>query len=203
MESNVHVPANQALISGCLVAPVVALSVFSAVIYIFKYPTGEAILMSFLSGGITYFFTAARKWNIKTAFYDSLLMVETALDLDLDSDGEIGPTQVVQVEVKSEDGNRWQFADLPGKPEALQEFAKRILMGQGFTDETGKLAGLTQAEVRDLREAFVEKGWAGWKHASRKQQGIELWQVGKSVLRAISEAQSRPNGFSPTLPGAT
>lgn len=184
MESHVHVPVNQALITGCLFAPVVILTVSSvASVWL---TTGGAILIGGIAGGIALFGMATYQWHIKTAFYDSLLQtVETELGIDLDGDGAIGPP-TIKVEVKSEDGNRWQFADLPGKPEALQDFAKRVLMGQGFTDETGKLAGLTQDEVKNLREAFVVKGWAGWKHPQRRQQGIDLRHVGKSVLRAIS-----------------
>lgn len=196
MEGNVHVPANQSLVSGCLCGPVAGLIVYTIGTF-GKLSGSEAAWYGIIAGGIVMFGTAAVYWFKKTNFYDGLLIqqVEPYMGLDLDGDGEIGPPQVVKVEVKREDGNRWQFADLPGKPENLQEFAKRVLMGQGFTDETGKLAGLTQAQVRDLREAFVQKGWAGWKHAQRKQMGIELWQVGKSVLRAIGDS-------SPTLSGA-
>ena len=194
MEANVHVPVNQAIITGCLFAPIVILAVSSAAR--FWVPTGEAILIGGIAGGIALFGMASYQWHTKTEFYDSLLhVVETELGIDLDGDSSIGPPPVVKVEVKSEDGNRWQFADLPGSPDALREFAKYYFMGMGFTDETAQLAGLTQKEMRDLRESFVQKGWAGWKHASRKQQGIEVWHVGKSVLRAIWES-------SPTLSGA-
>lgn len=162
-----------------------------------KLSGGESAWYGIIAGGIVMFGTAAVYWFKKTNFYDGLLIqrIEPYLDLDLNGDGEVGPPPTIQVEVKSEDGNRWQFADLPGSPEALREFAKRVLMGQGFTDETGAMAGLTQREVRDLRAAFVEKGWAGWNHPTRRQQGIELRHVGKSVLRAIAAS-------SPALPGA-
>lgn len=188
MESNVHVPANQAIFSGCLLAPAVGM-IASSVSYIW-FTAGSALIIGGISGWITFFLVATYKWHTKMDFYDSLLQqIETAFDVDLDGDGNAGPP-TIKVEVKSEDGNRWQFADLPGKPEALQDFAKRVLMGQGFTDETGKLAGLTQDEVKNLREAFVEKGWAGWKHSTRKQQGIDVLHVGKSVLRAIAASPS-------------
>lgn len=196
MESHVHVPVNQALITGCLFAPVVFLSV-SSVARIWL-TTGEALLAGGVTGGIALFLVAALKWQAKTAFYDSLLQtVETELGVDLDGDGQVGPPEIVKVEVKSEDGNRWQFADLPGKPEALREFAKRVLMGQGFTDETGTMAGLTQKEVKDLREVFVSRGWARWKHATRKQQGVDVTRVGAEVLRAI--AGDRREEVSPEI----
>lgn len=192
MESHVHVPANQAIITGCLWGPVAILTVFS-VANIWT-TIGQAAVAGVVTGGITVFTVAALKWQAKTKFYDSLLQtIETAFDVDLDGDGVAGEPTVIKVEVKSEDGNRWQFADLPGKPDALRDFARRVLMGQGFTDETGAMAGMTQREVKDLREVFVDRGWARWKHPQRKQQGIELRHVGKSVLRAISS--------SPALPG--
>lgn len=188
MEGNVHVPANQSLVSGCLCGPVAGLVAYTALTTL-RLSGSEAAWYGIIAGGIVMFGTAAVYWFKKTNFYDNLLVqqIEPYLDVDLDGDGAIGPP-TIKVEVKSEDGNRWQFADLPGKPEALQDFAKRVLMGQGFTDETGAMAGLTQKEVKDLREAFVEKGWAGWKHSTRKQQGIDLRQVGKSILRAIKES---------------
>jgi hypothetical protein len=191
MEANVHVPANQAIVGGCLCAPAVGLIVYTIGVF-GGLSTGPAIQAGFIAGGITMFVVGAVSWFRKTAFYDGLLLVETALDVDLDGDGEIG---IVKVEVQSEGGEKWQFADLPGRPAALREFAKRVLSGQGFTDETGKLSGLTQREVRDLREAFIEKGWARWKHQQRKQQGIDITRIGAAVLRAIADP-------SPPLSGA-
>lgn len=185
MESHVHVPVNQAIISGCLSAPVVSLVVFSAAIYIYKIPTGEALLMSFIGGGITYFIIAARKWNIKTAFYDSLLMVETALDIDLDGDGDIGQT-AIKTEVRV--NNNWVYADLPhdrGNEKALVDFLAAVLQGVVTFSERGAISsGYNVDRFKELRKVFIDSGFA-YRKGKADNSPVVFTVAGNAVLRDI------------------
>ena len=127
-----------------------------------------------------------------------LEVVETVTQRDIDQDGEIGQPEperhTVRVEVKSDQGQRWQFADLPGSPGALQSLASEILSGNTFSERTAVKCGFTQEEFSSLRGLFLERGWAEWKHPTRKQQGVKLHWSGKHILRAICNA---PLPYSP------
>lgn len=196
MESHVHVPVNQAIISGCLYAPVAGLSIFSAAIYIYRASTSEALLISFIIGGITLFFTAARKWNIKTAFYDSLLMVETALDLDLDGDGEIG-TEVIQTEVKV--NSNWVYADLPhdrGNEKALLDFLGGVIAGTVTFSERGAAdSGYSVAQFKKLRTVFINSGFA-YRKGKADNSPIVFTVAGNAVLRDVVN-KGLPENYEP------
>jgi hypothetical protein len=115
-----------------------------------------------------------------------LEIVETITHKDIDKDGVVGKPTVVKVEVKNK--GTWQFATLPGKPENLVALAQAITTGESFAERTATDKGLTQEEYSNLRDMFVDRGWAAWNHKTRRQAGVTLTVSGKSVLRSIAAA---------------
>lgn len=113
-----------------------------------------------------------------------LLIVEEWTEDQPDDDHQQREATPIRVEVRTE--NRWQFADLSGDPEALQKFAKSVVGGASFSERTATKAGLTQQEFSELRDGFIDRGWAQWNHPTRRQQGVELLPSGNRVIRAIA-----------------
>lgn len=117
-----------------------------------------------------------------------LEVVESITQTDLNHDGKVGKTEhVVKVEIK--DRGKWQFATLPGKPAALVSFAQAVIANQpgvSFSERTAVDAGLTQEQYGDLRDVFIDRGWAVWNHPTRRQAGVTLTVSGKAVLRSIA-----------------
>jgi len=116
-----------------------------------------------------------------------LEVVETITQKDIDKNGIVGkPAPVVKVEVKNQ--RKWQFATLPGKQEALIALAQAITAGESFAERTATDKGLTQEQYSDLRDVFIDRGWAVWNHPTRRQAGVALTVSGKMVLRSIAAA---------------
>lgn len=92
---------------------------------------------------------------------------------------------VINAEIKEGKHSRWQFANLPGERGILIEFANDVLGGKSFSERTAVKCGLTQDQFCGLRDVFIERGWAEWKHPTRKQQGAQLGRNGLAILRAI------------------
>lgn len=185
MEANVHVPANQAIITGCLFAPVVGLSVYTIVI-IGKLSTGDAILVGSIAGGIALFGTATWQWLTKTAFYDSLLQtVETELGVDLDGDGDIGPS-VIKTEVRV--NNNWKYADLPcdrGNEQALINFIAAVLAGSVTFSERGAISsGYNVDRFKELRGVFIKSGFA-FRTGKTENSPIQFTTSGKALMRDV------------------
>lgn len=186
MESNVHVPANQAIIAGCFCAPVVSLITSSLAVIVFKASTGQAILVGVIFGGITMFGVAAWQWFIKTAFYDSLLQqIETELDIDLDGDGDIGQT-AIKTEVRV--NNNWIYADLPhdrGNEKALVDFLAGVIAGTVTFSERGAAdSGYSVAQFKKLRAVFIKSGFA-YRKGKADNSPVVFTVAGNAVLRDI------------------
>lgn len=116
-----------------------------------------------------------------------LEVVETITQKDIDHDGKAGKKQEHVVRVEMKDRGKWQFANLPGEPAALISLAQAITAdGDTFSERTATDAGLTQEQFSDLRDIFVDRGWAVWNHPTRRQQGVTLTLSGKAVLRSIA-----------------
>jgi hypothetical protein len=133
-----------------------------------------------------------------------LQIIESLSNKDIDGDGHIGepPPQVVRVELKREDsqGARWQFAELRVEPAKLLELAKAIRLGESFAERTATKAGLTQEEFKNLRDIFLDRGWAVWNHPTRKQQGVALTRGGDFIFRQIINNTPLPSsGVLPAM----
>lgn len=185
MEANVHVPANQAIITGCLFAPAIGLTVFS-IAYIGRAGTGDSILAGGIVGGIALFCTASWQWLSKTAFYDSLLQtVETAFDVDLDGDGEIGPA-AIKTEVRV--NNNWIYADLPhdrGNEKALVDFLAAVVAGTVTFSERGAISsGYNVDRFKELRGVFVKSGFA-YRKGKADNSPLVFTVSGNALMRDV------------------
>lgn len=184
MESHVHVPANQALVGGCLVAPAIGLTVFS-IAYIGNISTGTSILSGVIAGGITMFSTAAWQWFTKTAFYDSLLIqeAESYLGVDLDGDGEIG---AIRTEVRV--NNNWKYADLPcdrGNEKALVDFLAAVIQGSVTFSERGAInSGYNVDRFKDLRAVFIRNEFA-YRKGKADNSPIIFTVSGNALMRDV------------------
>lgn len=184
MESHVHVPANQAIVGGCLVAPAIGLTIFS-IAYIGNISTGTSILSGAIAGGITMFSTAAWQWFSKTAFYDSLLIqeAESYLGVDLDGDGEIG---AIRTEVRV--NNNWKYSYLPcdrGKEQALVDFLATVLAGTVTFSEAGAIAsGYNVNRFKELRKVFIESEFA-YRKGKADNSPIVFTISGRAMMRDV------------------
>lgn len=185
MESHVHVPANQAIVGGCLVAPAIGLTIF-AIAYIGNINTGTSILSGAIAGGITLFSTAAWQWFSKTAFYDSLLLqeAESYLGLDLDGDGQVG---AIRTEVKV--NNNWKYADLPcdrGNEQALVDFLAAVLSPGPVTfSEAGAIAsGYNVKRFKELRTVFIKSGFA-YRKGKADNSPLVFTVSGNALMRDV------------------
>jgi hypothetical protein len=92
----------------------------------------------------------------------------------------------LRVDLRTSD-RTWEYVDLPGAPAALQKLAAAVHGGAAFTERTAADAGLTQEEFGDLRDDFVRRGLARWKHPQRRQQGVTLTQGGRTLIREMAK----------------
>jgi len=95
--------------------------------------------------------------------------------------------RVIEIQEKSNNGKTLKIAWLPDTPEMLA-FAKCVLNGGDFTERDAQRCGIEVPTFRDeIRDVFIDRGWAQWKNPEHHQQGIVLLAAGRSKLRAIVE----------------
>lgn len=184
-ESNVVVPLLQSLITGGFAA-LVGGSIGGYVAIYTGGGFGQTITGILFYGSGAFVLVAGWQWLSRSNFYDGLLWnIETATQIDIDGDGEIGEPHRVEVEVKHE-RRPWQFDSLDVDPAHLRHLAELVSsLGDSFSERTASKTGMTQNQFGDLREKFLKHGWAMWNHPTEKRQGIRLTQGGKALLRAI------------------
>lgn len=122
--------------------------------------------------------------------------LERIVNRDINGDGFIGqpPRQVVRVEVKSEDGKRVQYADLPTSQEKMADFARGVLGGTPISERHWSGAGalFSQNEFREIRDLFIARGFMRWANPEYPQQGTELTPAGRSILKTFASDTTSP-----------
>jgi hypothetical protein len=71
----------------------------------------------------------------------------------------------------------------------LRAFARGILAGRASFSEIGAARhhyGPLMWEA--IRDDFINRGWAEWKHPTARQQGVGLTEEGQAVIRTIADA---------------
>jgi hypothetical protein len=103
-------------------------------------------------------------------------------------DEESQPTaeRTVRVLVESENKQQQRIAFVPDEPE-IRQFARMAANGQTFSERTAKRAKVSLDDWKDMRDTFMDRGWATWKDAKEKRQGLQLTHVGRAVLRYIGQ----------------
>lgn len=98
------------------------------------------------------------------------------------------PTErVIRVEVPERSGARERRAFLPDVV-GLPAFARASLNGQGFTVRTAARFRISRAQFEDMRDQFLERGWARWANPDYPAQGLELSPTGRAVLRYLARS---------------
>jgi hypothetical protein len=125
--------------------------------------------------------------------------IERITKRDINRDGYIGTPPVVRVELKSENGQQAQFAELPTTKDKMSDFARGVLAGTPISEARWSGAGalFSKSEFRGVRDIFIARGWARWVNSDFHEQGIELAPSGRAVLRQFASETAAP---SPTLP---
>jgi len=185
-DADVNVPWRRSVITGLLFGPVFGTTI-GVITPNVKF--GKDLLWGLIiTGG-----TVAASWLFFLGTSDSTLWIrEKITNKDLNNDGVIGPPRTIRLEIHDgRDGqDRTQFISLPipsRKGEAgLLTFA-RAVSGQGetFSERTAADYGYNREEWIDLRDTFVNYGWASWNDPSEPRQGVRLLAAGRHILDKV------------------
>lgn len=183
------VPFMQSILTGALVG----VPVGGAIGYL---PSGPSI-----AGGAALGFVICVSgvwlWRLR-AFPALLVRIEKITGLDVSDyeppTAQPTPPPIVRVEVGDtrEGGQRWQFADLPVSSKSghagLISFAGAIIQqGESFAErQAHEFGGYSRTEWQALRDEFVEREWATWKHPTAPEQGVDPTAMGRLVLRKLA-----------------
>jgi hypothetical protein len=182
VESDVSVPLLQSAVTGLVVM------LGSVPFVVAAHGTWY---VPFLAGGATF----AVSWLFLLRDHRSLLkVVEVIINKDIDNDGKVGPKQAwrVQGEIRHEHGDRpasLSLFDLPcPSPEDLKRFAQSISAGRSsFAERDAAEYHYSDTMWEAIRDDFVNRGWAFWKHPTARQQGVGLTAAGRAVVRMIAD----------------
>lgn len=92
--------------------------------------------------------------------------------------------RVIRVEVPERGGATERRAFLPDVPE-VRQFARMAANGQTFSLRTAERAKVGREDWNDIRDTFLDRGWAVWRDEREKRQGLQLTHVGRAVLRYV------------------
>ena len=189
----VTIPFYQALISGLLAGILIAI-----LIYAFG-GSAKYILFGLL---ITWVVVTGIVWLILLSNWRELVWnMEAQLGMDLTGDQVIGrpgdeDIPIVEVWLNSTDGRQQQRAQLPASESELRQLAQGILLKNLlFTEDawTGRGKLFSQGRFQELRQAFIEKGWASWIDPLEHRTGVQITPPGRAVLRSFTADLSVPS----------
>jgi hypothetical protein len=108
-----------------------------------------------------------------------------------------GPGRSLKVQV--DEGNRHTMGDLPDTPE-FRDFARRVSRENtpaSFCETTAAEAGLpidvkhwrhpSEMGFRQVRDLFIDRGWAYWINPKHHQSGVGLKRAGRQTLRRAAQ----------------
>jgi len=186
-DADVNVPWRRSLITGLLFGPVIggALGILTPNVPFFK----DVYWLLIITGG-----TVAGSWVLFLATSDSTLWIrEKIINKDIDRDGHIGPPHTIRLEIHDtrDEQDRTQFINLPvpGRvgEAGLITFARSVsAQGDSFSERTAADHGYNREEWIDLRDTFVNYGWAAWNDPSEPRQGVKLLAAGRVILDKVS-----------------
>ena len=180
-ESDVLVPATQALITGAVaIVPGILVTVWAGWRWYVPLEIGAGVMTLMW----LYLLDAHRKL---------LWLVEYASNRDIDGDGEVGapsPAPPVRLEVRHADadgrGKRYQFFDLPDgvTREMLAEFAAGYARrGLSLSAWTGRGKPFSRAQYAALMAVLEDAGIVAWLDPANKAQGRYVTHAGKAALK--------------------
>lgn len=178
VESDVLVPATQALITGAVsLIPGIALTIW------LEMPWYSPFL---IAGGVIALF-----WLYLLDAHRKLLWsVETIINRDIDGDGAKGNPKPARVEVAVKAHRHTELDDLPGPVDALREFAQDVYSGRvTFSERGARKSGYGATAFKELRTTFINRGWATWNVPGEARQGVKLTAKGRAVMHGLSEVE--------------
>jgi hypothetical protein len=186
------VPLMQAIVTGLLVGLPAGWGVAWLIRRAFDVEPVTVVWM-----GLFFIGSIMLVWLWRLGAYSDLLMkVEEVTGVDLSGDGQVGPPKPpgVDVSVKHEapGHERYEFDTLPVSSRrgyaGLISYARAITqMGESFAERpANECGGYSRAEWIELRDKFLNHGWARWVNEQAPQQGVELTAYGMSILRRIA-----------------
>lgn len=192
--AGVGLPLAQAAITGLLFG--LAVWIYAALLKVaeaWRWGAGFAVGVAVLT------------WLILLVRWSDLTRpIEKLTHLDINRDGLIGDLPVrpvVRVEVRSNEGKRAQFADIPTTHPKMIAFAKGVINGTPISESnwTGKGKTFSIDEFRAVRDVFLSRGWMRWKNNEFHDQGLELAPFGREVMRTFANETAGGAAHSPTL----
>jgi len=187
IRAGVAVPIGQAVVTGILIAVLVALVAG-------YYKVQDWYFWAAISGTLAIL----GQWIFSQMLWQRLVrLVERQAHYDFDGDGVIGAPvaapipQTVRVEVtdKSGGGHVTNYIDLPFA-ERIPQLAAGLAAGKQFKvaawvgQSRGRL--FTPAEFIELREALLEHGWIEANNPHDESRGYKLTRTGGAVMRSFA-----------------
>jgi hypothetical protein len=179
-ESDVVVPLLQSLITGVIVG----LPAGTLITLVCRWPwwSAPAIAVGVIIPAV---------WLHRlSAHTRALWTVEKIIQRDVDSDGNIGQPDVVELRAEIHDRRQdhhntiWRVT-FPGDLRRLRRFAAAIEYGSvKFSERDALACGYTRFE--ELRDLFILNGWAEWRDPQAHQQGVTLTPAGESIVEQIT-----------------
>ena len=101
---------------------------------------------------------------------------------------EIKPARTIRVELRGDDGQSMDYADLPASFHQLQALAKGLQTGTPFALSTWAGTGkpFSRAEFETLRAAMIARGLAAWRNERSTAQGANLTRAGEAVIKYLA-----------------
>jgi hypothetical protein len=168
------IPALQSVFV-CFLSAIIAGGVAYWMTWDFFIPFGLVIGASM---ALFWFFGSIDRWreDVYTPLYAAPEPVEAT-------------SSVVRVEVVND--NQVQIAELPATPAQLRELSAGLLAGVSFSESawTGSGRPFSRDQFRDIRNIFIQRGWATWRNSDAPNQGIEPTRAGKSVCKHLANGR--------------
>jgi hypothetical protein len=174
--AGVLIPTFQSLISGLLAGLVVL-----AGSLVWGYSSGWALLAGAVVACWSWLLLLGR-WHRIAAHLAGIKEPEPV--------ERPNPSDVVRVELISDNGHSWQFADLPTDRERLEKLARGVVQGTGLSEGvwTGSQGPYSLAEFRALRAELIKRGVVRWVNPRSHNQGVVPSPAGLRVFAHIAQA---------------
>lgn len=179
LESDFLTPLAQALATGCFIG-------IGGIYGAWLYP--GVIWYHGLAAGVV---AAGAHWIIATFWNRNLLWtVERIINTDINQDGDIGQPAPSKIEVEVKEGGTRTILDLftdPNNPSIVNKFIQAVADNEtAFSERGAAKVGYSAELFKELRDEFVRRGVAYWKHPTEKRQGVELSVAGRAMLRELA-----------------
>lgn len=93
----------------------------------------------------------------------------------------------IQLVLVDEGNHVMEFADIEDSPRTIK-LAKAIRAGDSFSERTAGECGFSRGEwKKEIRDPFLNRGWADWEDEEHHEQGVRLTTQGYDFWTEIAE----------------